>query len=128
TTSTMTITARSPTARYAHTHSSRARTSWHRGRIGRSTSGSQAVTRSQMVRDASKAGVRAIACRHQGVGNTPVCLQGRVVPGDAQFVGRVVIRVDEVREGEVGDCGKAVPDTGRDEHPAIIVLADLEDL
>ena len=43
----------------------------------------------------------------------------RVVPGHAQLVGRVVVAVDQVGDGHVGERGEAVGHAGRDEHAAV---------
>ena len=55
------------------------------------------------------------------LGHAPVGRDVGVVPSDAELVGRVVVAVDQVRDREVRQAGKAVRYSGRDEDAECVV-------
>src|SRR5574338_1238521 len=67
-------------------------------------------------------GVLLVAGGHDRVGHAPVGADLGVVPGHAQLVGRVVVPVDEVGDGHVGQGREAVGEAGRDVHAAVVVV------
>src|SRR5210317_2070582 len=70
--------------------------------------------------------VGAVAFGDDRVGDAPVSAEGRVVPGDSEFVGGVVVAVDEVGHDDVGEGGEPVGDAGRDVHAPVVLAADVE--
>jgi len=65
-------------------------------------SGSQAVARTEVVRDLREPRVRAVTSRHDRVADSPVRAEIRVVHADTELVGRVVVGVDKVSERQIG--------------------------
>ena len=65
--------------------------------------------------------ILAVPVRQDRVGDAPVGPDGRVVPGHAQLVGRVVVAVDQVGDRHVGDRGESVGHTGRDVDTEVLV-------
>ena len=63
--------------------------------------------------------VLLVARGQDRIGDAPVGLHRRVVPRHAQLVGRVVVAVDEVGDGHVGERREAVRHARRDEHAPV---------
>ena len=72
-------------------------------------------------RDLRATGVGLVPLRQHRVGDPPVAGDGRVVPGHTQLVLGVVVAVDQVPEGEVGQRGEAVGHPRRDEQAPVVV-------
>src|SRR5690606_12717613 len=67
-------------------------------------------------------GVGHVTGGQHGVVDAPVGADVGVVPRDAQLVGRVVVAVDQVGDGHVGERREAVGDARRDVDTPVVVL------
>src|SRR3984957_9003709 len=95
---------------------------------GTRDSGAHDQARPQAVGDVIASGIGLVPVREDGLGDPPLGPDGRVVPGQAQLVGVVVVVVDHVGQLEIGEGGETVGHARWDEQTLVDATVQVDQL